>query len=77
MDEPSTSAVTEPVYTVREIAKALRVSEHKVKRLINAGELDAFKVGREWRVKESNRDAFFTKIGFLSACDATAPTASA
>lgn len=56
---------TEPVYTLDEIAAPLRVSPMTLRRRIAAGQLNAFRVGRRWLVKQSERDAFFERIGFL------------
>ncbi|MDX3661296.1 helix-turn-helix domain-containing protein [Streptomyces sp. ID05-26A] len=56
----------EPLYTLDEIAKPLRVSAVTLRRRIADGELKAFRVGRGWRVKQSERDAYFERIGFLA-----------
>lgn len=47
-----------PVYTVAEVAPALRVSRETVRRWIAAGVLDGFKVGGVFRVRESALSAF-------------------
>lgn len=39
----------EPAVKVDDIAKLLSVSKEKVYRVAQAGEIPAFKVGREWR----------------------------
>jgi excisionase family DNA binding protein len=46
--------------SLHEIAEYLQVSERTVRRLIDAGKLTAFKVGRQWRFqkKEVDRIAF-------------------
>ncbi|WP_147272420.1 helix-turn-helix domain-containing protein [Brachybacterium alimentarium] len=36
--------------TVRQVATALSISEHVVRRLLTTSELEGVKVGREWRV---------------------------
>ena len=43
-----------PVMTVREVAKLFKVKEKTVRALIRSGELEAKKVGRQWRIR---RDA--------------------
>jgi excisionase family DNA binding protein len=40
--------------TVAEVAKVLRVSNMTVYRLIKAGEMHAFRVGRGYRLKEDD-----------------------
>lgn len=61
----------EPVYTASEVAALLRLSEDTVYRRIKAGLLDAFKVGKEYRIKESVLDAYLDTLGFTS--DTSAP----
>ncbi len=45
-------------FTVNEVAELLRVSKLTVWRYINAGSLPAYKIGRDWRIKKSEFDAF-------------------
>jgi excisionase family DNA binding protein len=40
--------------TVSEVAKTLRVSSMTVYRLVNSGQLDAVRVGRSYRIRESD-----------------------
>lgn len=44
--------------TVREVAEAIRVSNMTVYRLIKAGDLNAIRVGRNFRIRESDVDRF-------------------
>ena len=44
--------------TTGEVATRLKVTRQTVQRLISAGKLVASRVGREWRVKRSELDAF-------------------
>lgn len=44
--------------TVQEVADLVRVSSMTVYRLIKAGELPAVRVGRSFRVRESDVDAY-------------------
>ena len=39
-------------YSVKELADLFKVSEINIRNLINENELEAFKVGREWRISE-------------------------
>lgn len=44
-------------YTIEEIARMLKVSEAKVRQLIQSGELEAIQVGRQYRItKEAFED---------------------
>lgn len=45
--------------TVREVADAMRVSHMTVYRLIKSGELPAIRVGRNFRIRESQLDRYF------------------
>ena len=49
------------VYTVEEVAKILRVSEATVRRLIKAGELEAFPVGTQYRIKQEALDKYMSR----------------
>lgn len=48
----------EEVYTIEEVAKILKVSEETVRRLIASGELDARRVGRQYRITRAALDKF-------------------
>lgn len=45
--------------TVREVADAMRVSTMTVYRLIRAGEIPAIRVGRHFRIRESDLTEYF------------------
>ena len=53
--------------TVAEVARALRVSNMTVYRLINAGQLPAVRVGKSYRLREEDVDRYlgerFTEAG--------------
>ena len=49
------------VYTIEEVAKILKVSQMTVRRLIDEGELEAFKVGNQWRITKEALDRFMQK----------------
>lgn len=44
--------------TVAEVAKALRISNMTVYRLINSGELPAVRVGKSYRLREEDVDRY-------------------
>jgi excisionase family DNA binding protein len=46
------------VYTVYEVADILKVSYHRVLRLISDGEVKAFKIGSNYRVTSADLDKF-------------------
>ena len=46
------------VYTVKEIAQILQTSSQQVRRMIQGEELDAVRVGREWRIPAEALKAF-------------------
>ena len=46
--------------TVAEVSAVLRVSNMTVYRLIKAGELPALRVGKNYRIRESELEAFLT-----------------
>lgn len=51
----------EKLYTIPEVAEILQVSERSVFRYMEAGnknQLQAFKVGRAWRIRESELNRY-------------------
>ncbi len=38
------------LFSIKEVAAYLKVSQRLVRRMIASGELEAMKVGREWRI---------------------------
>lgn len=42
------------IITVKQLAEFLQVSEITIKRAMKANELQAFKVGRDWRVEKDS-----------------------
>jgi excisionase family DNA binding protein len=44
----------EPLYTVAEAAEALRISPRTVYRLIEAGEIGAVRIGKQWRIPRTD-----------------------
>lgn len=47
--------------TVNEVAELMRVSNMTIYRLIKAGELNATRVGRSYRLRQRDVDAYLTK----------------
>ena len=58
MKEPFTEA---RLLTVNEVADLLRVSRMTVYRLIKAGEMPAFRVGRSYRLREDDVDGYLSE----------------
>lgn len=46
----------EIVYTINEACKLLKVSDDTIRRMIKSGQLDAVKVGNQWRIKKASID---------------------
>lgn len=53
-----TTIEMEQLYTIDEVARMLRLHRNTVKRKIDAGELVAMQVGREYRIRESDLTAY-------------------
>ena len=51
------------VYTVEEVAKMLKVSEQTVRTLIREGEIPAKRIGRVWRIKKEDFEAYMNTQG--------------
>ena len=56
---------TDRLLTVHEVAGIMRVSNMTVYRLIRAGELRAARVGRGYRIRESELDAYLNRGAYL------------
>ena len=52
--------ITGPLLTVAEVAEVLRVSNMTVYRLIKGGELAALRVGKNYRIRESELEIFLS-----------------
>lgn len=48
-------------FTVNEVADHLRVSSMTVYRLVKAGDLPAVRIGKSYRVREDDLDAYLAK----------------
>lgn len=51
------------VYTVGEVAKALKLHPYTIRRLCREGKIPAFKFGGQWRFKKSGIAAWMEKQG--------------
>lgn len=49
------------IITVKQLAEFLQVSEQTIKRAIKTGDLEAFKVGRDWRVEREKVQEWIEK----------------
>ena len=54
----STGPTEQPFLTPQEVSEFLRVSVYTVRRWIKEGQLPAYKVGRGWRISESEIGAW-------------------
>jgi excisionase family DNA binding protein len=59
------------VLTIQEVATQLKVSEDTILRQIKANKLSAAKIGKQWRIAESDLNTFF-KTQSLNAKKKTA-----
>jgi excisionase family DNA binding protein len=57
--EALSKTYTKPIMTVEEVAKYLRLSQAKVYRLANAGEIPAMRIGKSWRFRKDMIDEWF------------------
>lgn len=51
-------AMMEELFTAKEAARALKISEYTVIRLIKDGDLRASKIGNSWRIRHSDLQAY-------------------
>ena len=65
MGSQTDQGLTEPVYTVAEMAAMLRLSTNTTSLRLREGEIKGFKVGRGWRAKKSQFDAYLRRIGAI------------
>lgn len=59
--------------SVRRVAKRLNVSERTARRLIDAGDLKAYRIGRQWRVFEPDLQEYFARQANRSSVAITTP----
>lgn len=60
----------DPLLTVAEVADVLRVSNMTVYRLIKGGQLSAIRVGKNYRIRQGDLDAYLN-AGAVQAADDT------
>jgi excisionase family DNA binding protein len=53
--------VGEPLLTVGEVASTMRVSNMTIYRLIKSGQLPAIRVGKNYRVRESDMNRYLSE----------------
>lgn len=53
--------MNEEFYTLHEVADLLKISYMTVFRWVKAGKLEAYQIGKQYRVKQSTIDAFIEK----------------
>ena len=51
----------ETLLTIEQVAKQLGVSTRTVRRIMEADEIKAFKIGKRWRFTQSEVDAFLVR----------------
>lgn len=49
------------VYTIEEVARILKVSHMTIRRLIERGEIEAFKVGNQYRITKDALDRYMKR----------------
>jgi excisionase family DNA binding protein len=62
-------SVTGPLLTVAEVADVLRVSNMTVYRLIKGGEIPALRVGKNYRIRQDDLEAYLAS-GSVAADEA-------
>ena len=54
------------LFTTEEVAKILKIDPETVRRFVNEEKIIAFKVGREWRIKEGDLTNFIESNSNIS-----------
>ena len=57
------------MYTVYEVAETLKLDAETIRRYINSKKIRAYKIGKEWRVKESDLLEFIERQSNISKED--------
>jgi excisionase family DNA binding protein len=57
------------LYTVPELAKRLKVTEKTVRAWIREKEITAIRIGREWRFRDEDVDAFLERHASTAALE--------
>lgn len=50
-----------PLYTVKEVAKRLRISEESVRRLLRSKQLQGYFIQNEWRISQEHLQTFLNR----------------
>ena len=50
------------LYSINDIQEALGIGRNKVYALLQSGEINAFKIGREWKVTEDAVQTYIAKL---------------
>ncbi|NNJ09777.1 helix-turn-helix domain-containing protein [Chloroflexales bacterium ZM16-3] len=62
-----------PILTVAEVAQYLRVSETTIWRWCSSGKLPAFRIGRSWRVRQSDLEVLIKGQPWADPTTGSAP----
>ncbi|MGE4282741.1 MAG: helix-turn-helix domain-containing protein [Clostridia bacterium] len=54
--------IDKEILTVSQVAEYLQLSEMTTYKLVQEGKMPAFKIGRHWRVKKSDLNAFIERL---------------
>ena len=54
------------MYTVYEVAETLKLDAETIRRYINSKKIRAYKIGKEWRIKESDLLEFIERQSNIS-----------
>lgn len=57
------------MYTVYEVAETLKLDAETIRRYINSEKIRAYKIGKEWRIKESDLLEFIERQSNISKED--------
>lgn len=57
------------MYTVYEVAETLKLDTETIRRYINSEKIRAYKIGKEWRIKESDLLEFIERQSNISKED--------
>ena len=52
----------EPIYTVEEVAERLKITPFAVRTLLRDGSIKGFKLGKFWRIKDSELEKFVNRL---------------
>jgi excisionase family DNA binding protein len=55
------TTMPEDILTIREVAEYLKVTERTLYRLVQEGQLPAFKVGNSWRFRRDDLERWISK----------------